>query len=417
MMAPNSDGHIVAAVDIGTTKVCTVVAEIKENEINVIGEGWEENHGVSKGNVVNITDTSDAIRKSVQKAEQMASVKVSSVVASVSGKNIAGIKGHGMTSLSHSKQKEITEIDLERAMDGATSISISQDKEILHVVPMQYIVDTQDEIKNPLGMTGLKLEVDAYIITGAVTSIDNVRKVISKAGYGTEDVILQSIASAEAVLYRDEKEIGVLLVDIGGGTTDLALYHKDALKFVKVIPVGGSLITSDLMPALQTSKANAEDIKIKYGIVYHDDAREDEFFEVPDMGSNRVTTVARRELADYIQPRVRELVKFVQVELEKEGIEKSMYSGGIVITGGTALLPGIDRLFREEMNTRVRIGVPLKEKVVGLYDMVSRPQYATSIGLISYYVNESGLNNQLIHKKEAGKGFFQTIKNIISEYI
>ncbi|HPI03111.1 MAG TPA: cell division protein FtsA [Candidatus Goldiibacteriota bacterium] len=415
-MGSANDGHIVAAVDIGTTKVCTVIAEIKENEINVIGTGWEENKGVSKGNVVNIADTSEAIRKSLQKAEQMASVKVNSVVASVSGKNIAGIKGHGMTSLSHSKQKEITEIDKDRAIEGATSVPMSHDMEVLHVIPTQYIVDSQDEIKNPIGMTGLKLEVDAYIITGSVTAIDNVKKVISKAGYSTEDIVLQSIASSEAVLYPDEKDIGVLLVDIGGGTTDLALYQKDALKFVKVIPVGGNLITSDLVTLLQTTKTNAEEIKKKYGIVFPEDAAEDEMIDVPDMGSNKVTQVSRRQLAVYIQARVRELVEFVRIELEKEGIDKGMYSGGVVVTGGTAQLNGIEKMLREQMNVRARVGVPIKEKIVGLYDIVSQPEYSTAVGLVGYFVNESGLNNHFLQKK-SGDSIWQIIKNLISEYI
>jgi len=416
-MAVSEMENIIAAVDIGTTKVCTVIAEIRGEEINVIGVGWQENNGVAKGSVVNIADTSKAIQRSVEKAEEMANVKVESVIASISGKHIMGIKGHGMSSLSHSKQKEIAEADIDRAVEGATSVPMSNDRETLHVIPMQYIVDSQDEIRNPLGMTGMKLEVDAYIITGATTAIDNVRKVIDKAGYKAEDIILQPLGSAEAVLYNDEKDIGVLLVDIGGGTTDIALYYKDSLRFVKVIPVGGNLITTDLVQGLQTPKATAEEIKKKYGVIYGEDAGDDEYVEVPDMGSNKVHSVLRRELTRYIKPRIQELVSFIQAELDKENIDRSMYAGGLVLTGGSSMLNGIERLVKEETNMRVRVGAPLKEKVIGLYDIVSTPEYSTAIGLIDYYMHEQGENNSFLKRKNIFDRIWMSIKKIISEYI
>ncbi|MCE5301364.1 MAG: cell division protein FtsA [Spirochaetia bacterium] len=424
------ESSIIAAVDIGTTKVCTVIAEINSEEINIMGVGWHENAGVSKGAINNIAATTDAIRKSVSKAEEMAKVRVEGVLTSVSGKHIMGIKGHGETTLSHTKQKMIEESDKDRAMEGATSVRISQDREIMHILPIQYIVDGQDEIEDPLGMTGLKLEVDAYAVTGAITAIENVRKVIQNAGLSCEDVILQGIASSCAVLYPDEKDVGVLLIDIGGGTTDMAIYYRKALRFVKVIPVGGVFITNDLVQGLQTPKATAEEIKKKYGLlesenpeaaaeagVFGNPAAE-EYIDVPDMGSNRVEKVERRMIAKFIQPRVRELIKFVEEELKKEGIEKSMYAGGIVLTGGTSLLKGIDRAFREELGVRVRIGSPLKEKVVGLYDIVSTPEYATVIGLIEYYMRESKTNNIFLGGNE--KGFMESAiawikKNIVDK--
>jgi len=209
-------------------------------------------------------------------------------------------------------------------MEGATSIPMPQDREKLHVLSTQYIVDTQDEIENPLGMTGMKLEVDAYVITGSVTAIDNVRKVIERAGYKAEDIILQPIASAHSVLYKDEKEIGVLLLDVGGGTTDMALYYKGALRFVKVIPVGGRLITNDIVRGLQTPKTVAEEIKRKYGIITGDSDERGDILEVPNMGSRDITKMEAGKLAYYIKPRVHELVKFIEAELEKEGIERNM---------------------------------------------------------------------------------------------
>jgi cell division protein FtsA len=397
-MQQNS-GNLIAAVDIGTTKVCTVIAEVHEDEINVIGVGWQENTGVSKGSINNIAETTEAIRKSVQKAEDMAKSKIDMVIASISGKHIMGMRGHGEIALSNQKQKEITEDDKRRAMEGATSVRMSQERETLHVVPTQYVVDAQDEIDDPLGMTGMKLEVDAYMITGSLTAIDNVKKVVERAGYGCENIILQGLASAHSVLYPDEKEVGVLLIDIGGGTTDLSLYYRKSLRFVRVIPVGGQLITNDIVQGLQTPKAVAELLKKKYGLLETDApipvdsmglplAVPDEYIEVPDMGSSKVEKVERKILAKFIKPRVQELIMFVEEELKKEGIDRAMYAGGIVLTGGTSLLKGIDVLFKEEMKLRVRVGAPLKEKIVGLYDIVSSPEWATVMGLIEYYVRE-----------------------------
>jgi len=416
-MAQPAEENIIAAVDIGTTKVVTVVAEVKEEEINVIGVGWQENNGVAKGAITNISETTEAIRKSVQKAEEMAGVRIEAVIASISGKHIAGIKGHGETTLSHARQKEISQEDMQRAMDGATSVPMAQDREKLHVLPVQYIVDTQDEIENPAGMTGMKLEVDAYVITGSVTAVDNVRKVIERAGYRTEDIIVQGLASANAVLYRDEKEVGVLVLDIGGGTTDMAVYYKGSLRFIRVIPVGGQLITNDLVRALQTPKTVAEDLKKKYGIYFGEPEEKDEVIEVPDMGSSRTSQVQSSKLTPFIKARVQELVSFVKAELEKEGIDRSMYSGGIILTGGTAMLKGIDRIVMSEMDIRVRIGKPLKEKVVGLYDIVSTPEYATVLGLIDYYIG-SRASSEVFSKK---RGFLENIwfyiKSIITDNI
>jgi cell division protein FtsA len=416
-MIQPAEEHIIAAVDIGTTKVCTVIAEVKEEEINVIGVGWQENSGVAKGAITNIADTTEAIRKSVQKAEEMANVKVDAVIASISGKHIAGIKGHGETTLSHARQKEISEADKQRSMEGATSVPMAQDREKLHVIPTQYIVDTQDEIENPVGMTGMKLEVDAYVITGSVTAVDNVRKVIERAGYRAADIIVQGIASSSAVLYKDEKDVGVLVLDIGGGTTDMAVYYKGSLRFIRVIPVGGQLITNDLVRALQTPKAVAEDLKKKYGIFYGEPDEKDEMIDVPDMGSSKTIQVQSSKLTPFIKARVQELVSFVKTELDKEGIDRSMYAGGIILTGGTAMLKGIDRLVMSELDIRVRIGVPLKEKIVGLYDIVSTPEYATVIGLIDHFVTSQKTSSVFLKRQGFFDGIWAYIKSIISDNI
>ncbi|MCX7698502.1 MAG: cell division protein FtsA [Candidatus Goldbacteria bacterium] len=404
--------NIIAAVDIGTTKICTIIAEVMDKEINVIGVGWQENTGVVKGAIANINETTIAIKKSIEKAEEMAKVKVHSVIASISGKHISGIKGHGETTLSHTKLKEITEDDKNNAIRAATSFFMPADKEILHIIPTQYIVDSQDEIEDPVGMTGMKLEVDAYIITGSITSIDNVRKVIEHAGYNVVDIIVQGVASASAVLFNDEKDIGVLVLDIGGGTTDMVVYYKNAIRFAKVIPVGGQLITNDLVSALQTSKSVAEDLKKRYGIFTGEADEKDETITFPDMGSSKTIEIQLSKISPYIKLRVQELIKFVKAELEKDGIDRSLYSGGVVLTGGTSLLKGIDKIIKEEMDLRVRIGVPLKEKIIGLYDIVSSPEYATAVGLIDYYVNFQ-IKSQ---KTKISKGIFEEIWDFIKKF-
>lgn len=406
--------NIIAAVDIGTTKICTVIAEIKDKEINVIGVGWQENTGVVKGAIANINETTLAIRKSIEKAEAMANVKVQGVIASISGKHISGIKGHGETTLSHSKIKEISEEDKRRAIEAATSFFMPSDRELLHIVPMQYIVDSQDEIEDPAGMTGMKLEVDTYIITGSITAIDNVRKVIEHAGYSVEDIIVQGIASANAVLYNDEKDIGVLVLDIGGGTTDMVVYYKNSIRFAKVVPVGGQLITNDIVSALQTPKSVAEDLKKKYGIFTGEEQDEkDETVSVPDMGSSKTVEIQISKISPYIKLRVRELIKFVKTELEKDGIDRSLYSGGVILTGGTSLLKGIDRIIKEEMDLRVRMGIPLKEKVVGLYDIVATPEYSTAIGLIDYYINYQVKSGKIAGTRSLFQKIWDYIKSII----
>ncbi len=415
-MAYSKLENVIAALDIGTTKACTVIAEVNGEEINIIGVGWQENHGVLKGSIINISETADAIKKSIEKAEEMANLKVESVIASISGRHIMGIKSHGGTSLSHSKQKEINEEDKERAIELSTSVPISHDREILHILPVQYIVDSQDEIKNPVGMTGLKLEVDVYIITAATTAIDNVKKCVQRAGYRLEDIILQPLASAQAVLYQDEKDIGVLMLDIGGGTIDMALYNRDAFRFTKVIPVGGSHLTNDIVQGLQTSKSAAEEIKRKHGLLYSEDAGDAELIEVPDMTSDKKATIHRRELVQYIKPRAEEMIEFVKEELKKEGIDKTMYGSGVVVTGGSALLHGMERLIKEQMNVRGRIGVPMKEKIVGLYDIISTPEYATAIGLIDYYIHEQGMNNRFLGSKSLIDRIILFIKKLISEF-
>lgn len=409
--------NIIVAVDIGSTKICTVVVELMEDELNVIGVSTVPNTGVVKGTIADIETTAEAIARSIKKAEELAGVKIEGVITTISGKSISGIIGHGMTSLSRSKQKLITEDDIDMVIDSTTTLSLSSDREILHIKPIQYIVDAQDEIKNPLGMTGLKLEVDTYIVTGLTTAVENVRRVIQKAGYRAIDIIAQPLASAKATLYPDEMEIGVLMLDIGGGTTDIALYQKNALKFIKIIPVGGQFITGDIAMGLHISKAAAEKIKQEKGLIYPEDAGENEYIDVPDISGEKTEKIHRRELIQFITPRVKELLDFVETELRKEGIDKTMYAGGIVVTGGTALLKGLDRLIRERFNTRCRIGVPIKEKIVGLYDIISSPEYSTAIGLVDYYITEQGFTNYFLQKKGLlGKVLFY-IKKFFSDFI
>ncbi|MEI7640044.1 MAG: cell division protein FtsA [bacterium] len=414
----NQDETIVAAVDIGTTKVVTVIAEIRGKQINVIGVGEEENNGSQQGTISNISEAARAVKASVEKAQKMAGkdIEVNNVIASVGGKHLTGIKSHGVTTLTLSREKEITQADKDRAIESAKSMPLPADREILHVIPTQYIIDGQDEIMDPLGMSGVRIETDVYIVTGATTLVENVRKTIKMAGYEMDDIYIQPIGSGNATLYEDEKELGVLLIDIGGGTTDIALYHKNALKFIKIIPVGGKYITGDLVPALQTSKSITEEIKKQYGLLYEEDAGE-EIIEVPDRTRTSTRPMFRKDLAPYIKYRIYELFDMVKKELKNEGIDKSLYGAGIVLTGGGAKLNGLLRFVQENMGGSVRIGVPLQEKVTGRYEVIDKPQYSTVVGIIDYFVREHGKNERLI----SSSGGFLTktsdkIKKFLSEF-
>src|SRR5579871_2747701 len=367
-MAKEIKQDIVVGLDLGTTKVCTIIGEQDdEGQVHIIGVGTTPSTGLKKGSVVNIEQTIASIKKSVQDAERMAGVEVSSAFAGVAGGHIKGLNSRGVIAVSR-KDKEITEDDRERVIEAAQAIAIPLDREIIHVIPQEYIVDDQDGIKNPVGMSGVRLESEVHVVTGAVTSVQNIVRSVERAGLAVADIILQPLASAEAILSADEKELGVVLIDIGG-----ALWHTG------IITLGGTRVTSDVAVGLRTPNTEAEGIKLQYGCAYTAMVKEEEEITVPGVGGRPDRRMPRRVLSEIIEARMEEIFELVGAELKKHGFEDRIPAGA-VITGGAALMEGTAELAEKILQLPVRIGSP--KRVGGLTDVVSNPSYSTAVGLV-----------------------------------
>lgn len=378
-MAKEIKQDIVVGLDLGTTKVCTIIGEQDdEGQVHIIGVGTTPSTGLKKGSVVNIEQTIASIKKSVQDAERMAGVEVSSAFAGVAGGHIKGLNSRGVIAVSR-KDKEITEDDRERVIEAAQAIAIPLDREIIHVIPQEYIVDDQDGIKNPVGMSGVRLEAEVHVVTGAVTSVQNIVRSVERAGLQVADIILQPLASSEAILSADEKELGVVLIDIGGGTTDIAVFINGSLWHTGIITLGGTLVTSDVAVGLRTPNTEAESIKIQYGCAYTAMVKEEEEITVPGVGGRPDRRMPRRVLSEIIEARMEEIFELVGAELKKHGFEDRIPAGA-VITGGAALMEGTAELAEKILQLPVRIGSP--KRVGGLTDVVSNPSYSTAVGLV-----------------------------------
>ena len=384
--------EFVVGLDIGTTKICALVAEIsKSGEVNIIGIGTHPSLGLRKGVVVNIESTVASIKKAVEEAELMAGVEIDAVYAGIAGGHIRGFNSHGVVAV---KEGEVTNKDVKRAIDAATAVAMPLDREVIHVLPQEFIVDDQDGIKDPLGISGVRLEVKVHIVTGAVTSAQNIIKSCNRAGLNVRDIVLQQLASSEAVLTPDEKELGVALVDVGGGTTDLAIYYQGSIKHTSVIALGGNHVTNDIAVGLRTPTKEAEMIKRKYGCAFASLVKANETVEVPSMGGREPRTLSRKILSDIIQPRAEEIFRLIHQEIKRSGIE-DLISSGVVITGGASIMEGIQDMGEQVFELPVRIGTP--SGVGGLVDIVSSPLYSTAVGLILYAV-----------KNRSEKGFGST---------
>lgn len=371
---------IVVGLDIGTTKICTIIGEFNENnQIDIIGVGTHPSKGLRKGVVVNIDNTVEAVKKATQEAEHMAGLKVESVFAGIAGGHIKGINSRGVIAVS-GKNKEISQADINRVIEAAKAIALPLDREVLHILPQEFSIDDQDGIKNPMGMSGTRLEAEVHIVTGAVTSAQNIVKCVQRAGLGVNDIVLEQLASSEATLMADEKELGVVLIDIGGGTTDLAVFAKGSIWHTQVIALGGDNITSDISVGLRTPIQEAEEIKRKYGCTLSSLIEEGETIEVPSVGGRPPRVLSRHMLCEIIQPRVEEIFTIVDRELKKAGYED--LPGGAVITGGAAIMEGIPELAEQIFDMPVRRGLPLR--IGGLVDIVNNPMYATGVGLVLY---------------------------------
>lgn len=372
---------VIAGLDIGTSKVVVAVGEMgEEGQVNVIGVGESASVGLRKGTIVDIENTARSIEKAVEKAEQMSGVSIDSAFVGITGPHISSINNRGVVAVAN-QEKEITADDAARVLQAAQIIPLPVDRKIIHVIPREYIVDGYDGIVDPVGMSGSRLEVETNIVTGAVTSIQNTIKSVNRAGIQVESLVFNALASAEAVLMPAEKELGTLLVDIGGGTTELALYEQGSLWFASVIPLGGDHVTSDLAVGLRTPIMEAEKVKKKEGCVLEALMPDDQYIEIPNVGGNEVRKVSKKLLASIIEPRMREIFSMVKAELKRSGY-KGVLPGGIVLTGGGSLMDGLVQLASEDLNLPVRIGVPCH--VGGMADIVNSPVYATVLGILIY---------------------------------
>ncbi len=370
--------HILVGLDIGTTKICAIVAEVADDSVvNIVGVGSSPSRGLRKGVVVNIESTVESIKKAVEEAELMAAVQINSVYTGIAGSHISGENSKGVVAL---KKQEVTWQDIQRAIETArTAAILPQDRRILHIIPREFIVDDQDGVRDPLGMFGSRLEVSLHIITGAVTSAQNIIKSVNRAGLDVVDIVLQPLASSEAVLTPEERELGVAMVDLGGGTTDLAIFLEGSIRHTAVLPIGGQHLTKDIAFGLRTPQAEAEKIKIRHGVALAELAQEEDCVEVPSVGERSPRTVSTKILAEIIEPRVEEMFDLVQREIVRTGYE-GMLAGGVVITGGTSLLSKMPEAAERVLDLPVRRGVP--GGVGGLRDIVSNPMHATGVDLI-----------------------------------
>ncbi|WP_373752500.1 cell division protein FtsA [Neisseria weixii] len=371
-------GKYISALDIGTSKVIALIGEVQEdNEIHIVGLGQAPSRGLKAGMVTNIDATAQAIKQAVNEAELMADTKISHVTTGIAGNHIRSLNSQGVVKI---KDGEVTQADIDRAIETAKAINIPPDHNILHTVVQEYIIDNQPGVKEPIGMSGVRLDTRVHIITGANTALQNIQKCIQRCDLQMDQIMLQPLASGQAVLTEDEKDLGVCVIDIGGGTTDIAVYTNGAIRHTAVIPVAGDLITKDLAQALRTPHSAAEYIKIHYGVAIPTMEGLDEMVEVPSVGDRLPRQISRRVLASVIGPRVEEILELTLNELRRSGFPEEVLTSGIVLTGGASMLTGIVELAEEIFNLPARIGVP--QEMGGVSERIRNPRYATAIGLL-----------------------------------
>ncbi len=370
--------NVIVGLDIGTTKTCAVVAELHETGIDIIGVGTHPSEGLRKGVVVNIESTVESIKGAVEEAERSSGCEISSVYVGIAGAHIRGQNSLGIVPV---KGREVKADDVERAIEAARAIAIPLDRQIIHTLPQYYVVDEQDGIIDPIGMAGVRLEARVHVVTGSVTSIQNVVKSVNRVGLEVKDLVLEQLAASEAVLSNDEKALGTALIDIGGGTTDIAVFSEGSIKHTAVIPVGGQYVTSDIATGLRTPVAEAEKIKLTYGCAYLPLIPKDEFIAVPSVGGREPREVSRQILGRIIEPRMDEILRMAQKEINRSGCE-DILAAGVVLTGGGSILEGTPELAEQIFNMPVRRGLPMD--IGGLADVVNSPVYDTGVGLVLF---------------------------------
>ncbi|MFP4131163.1 MAG: cell division protein FtsA [Thiohalospira sp.] len=409
-MSKRGEKNLIVGLDIGTSKVVAIVGEVNpEGTIEVIGIGSHPSRGMKKGVVVNIESTVQSIQRAVEEAELMAGCQIHSVFAGIAGSHIQSLNSHGIVAI---RDKEVTQGDVDRVLDAARAVAIPADQQILHLIPQEFIIDAQEGIREPVGMSGVRLEAKVHMVAGAVSAAQNIIKCVRRCGLEVDDIILEQLASSHSVLTEDEKELGVCLVDIGGGTTDMAIFAEGAIRHTAVIPIAGDQVTNDIAVALRTPTQHAEEIKVKYACALRQLATSEETIEVPSVGDRPPRRLARQTLAEVVEPRYEELFNLVQGELRRAGFE-DLCAAGVVITGGSSRMEGAVDLAEEVFHMPVRLGLP--QGVSGLVDVVRNPIHATGVGLLRFgqvhkgggFMDRERNNNGVKGMLERMRGWFQ----------
>lgn len=401
--------EIVVGLDIGTTKICAIVGEVTDSGVDIIGIGTCESTGLRKGVVVNIETTVASIKKAIEEAELMAGCDVHTVYAGITGNHIKGFNSRGVVVIAN--PEEVQPTDVGRVIEAAKAVPMPMDRDVIHILPQEYLVDDCDGVRQPLGMRGKRLEAKVHIVTAARTSTENIVRCANRTGLHVASVVLEQLASAETVLYDDEKELGVAMVDIGGGTTDIAVFYNGFIVHTAVLPVGGNQITNDIAIGLRTPKAEAEKIKLRHGCAMTSLVGEDETIEVPGVGGREPSNARRAFLCEIIEPRVEELYQLVHDEIRRSGFEDILASG-LVITGGTAQMDGMVELGETATEMPVRLGYPAR--VGGLADVVRNPKYSTGVGLVLYGARHGEKAREEAQKRQNGNGAFRRLTTRLS---
>lgn len=401
-----SDKNLIVGLDIGTSKVVAIVGEISmDNEVEIIGIGSSRSRGLKKGVVVNIESTVHSIQRAIEEAELMAGCEIHSVFTGIAGSHIRSLNSHGIVAI---RDTEVSTGDVDRVIDAARAVAIPADQKILHILPQEFVIDSQEGVKEPIGMSGVRLEAKVHMVTGAVSAAQNIVKCVRRCGLDVDDIILEQLASSYAVLTEDEKDLGVCMVDIGGGTTDIAVFTDGAIHHTAVIPIAGDQVTNDIAIALRTPTQHAEDIKVQFACCLTQLANPEETIDVPSVGDRESRRLARQTLAEVVEPRYEELFTLVQAELRRSGFEDRI-AAGIVLTGGSSKMEGAVELAEEIFHMPVRLGLP--QHVTGLSDVVKSPIYSTGVGLLLYGSKQGEEQMPQVDVDSGVKGIFERMKS------
>ncbi|MEJ8569603.1 cell division protein FtsA [Elongatibacter sediminis] len=404
MAARKNEKSLVVGLDVGTSKIVAIVGEVQaDGNVEVIGLGSHPSRGLKRGVIVDMASTEQAIQRAVEEAELMAGCEIHSVFAGISGNHIRSLNSDGTVAI---KDKEVSEGDVDRVLDAARAVPVAADQKILHVLPQEYVIDNQDGIRQPIGMAGVRLEAHVHVVTAALSATQNIGKCVARCGLVIDELIMQPLAASHAVLTDDEKDLGICLVDIGAGTTDIAVFTEGAIRHTACIPIAGDQVTNDIAVALRTPTQHAEDIKIKYACALEQLARSDETIQVPSVGDRTSRRLARQTLAQVVEARYRELFSLVQAELRRSGLE-SMVAAGLVLTGGASRIEGAGELAEEIFHMPVRLATP--QGVSGLSDVVSNAIHATGVGLLLY--GSQADYGRAVLTPGGGEAFFDRVRS------